>query len=151
MTANAKNKSEIPVTVDSPSEYRNIPVSELVESPTNPRKAFDEERLEELAASIRTHGVLSPLLVRRVIGPLKSWPERGGSALRNAPEFPKFPPASNTSPMPKHRNCKSSKTFSGPMFIRSKKRKASAHCSTEKAPNTPFSELRRESRNPLRM
>jgi len=68
MTANAKTKSEIPVAVDSPSEYRNIPLGELVESPTNPRKAFDEERLEELAASIRTHGVLSPLLVRRVNG-----------------------------------------------------------------------------------
>jgi ParB/RepB/Spo0J family partition protein len=50
------------------SEYRNIAVTELTESTTNPRKAFDEERLDELAASIRTHGVLSPLVVRCVNG-----------------------------------------------------------------------------------
>ena len=30
-----------------------------------PRKRFDETRLEELAASIRTHGVVEPILVRR--------------------------------------------------------------------------------------
>jgi ParB/RepB/Spo0J family partition protein len=38
----------------------------LVESSTNPRKTFDEERLEELAESIRCKGILSPLLTRRV-------------------------------------------------------------------------------------
>lgn len=30
-------------------EYMSIPIAELVESGTNPRKAFDEERLAELA------------------------------------------------------------------------------------------------------
>jgi ParB family chromosome partitioning protein len=30
-----------------------------------PRKSFDEKRLEELAASIREHGVIEPILVRR--------------------------------------------------------------------------------------
>lgn len=53
---------------DSVSEYRNLPLTELVESPTNSRKVFDEGQLDELAASIRTHGVLSPLVVRRVNG-----------------------------------------------------------------------------------
>jgi len=55
-------------TKDTSNEYRNVPLAELVESPTNPRKLFDEARLDELAASIRTHGVLSPLVVRRVNG-----------------------------------------------------------------------------------
>ncbi len=40
----------------------------LIESSTNPRKAFDEERLEELAESIRSKGILSPLVVRPVNG-----------------------------------------------------------------------------------
>jgi len=47
-------------------EYVNVPLAELVESSTNPRRTFDEERLEELAESIRSKGILSPLLTRRV-------------------------------------------------------------------------------------
>ena len=49
-------------------EYVSVPIAELAESSTNPRKVFDEERLEELADSIRSKGVLSPLLTRRVNG-----------------------------------------------------------------------------------
>src|SRR6202790_812668 len=54
--------------VKSLKEYMTVPIVELIESSTNPRKAFDEERLEELAGSIRSKGVLSPLLVRRING-----------------------------------------------------------------------------------
>src|SRR5580704_915635 len=50
------------------NEYRNVPLAELRESSTNPRKTFDEERLEELADSVRSKGVLSPLVVRPVNG-----------------------------------------------------------------------------------
>ena len=46
------------------TEFRNVPLSQLNESKTNPRRAFDDDALEELAASIRKQGVLSPLLVR---------------------------------------------------------------------------------------
>jgi len=52
--------------VKSLQEYVNVPLAELVESSTNPRKTFDEERLGELAESIRSKGVLSPLLARKV-------------------------------------------------------------------------------------
>ncbi len=48
------------------NEYRNIPVNALVESPTNPRKRFDQAALEELAASFKTQGILAPLLVREL-------------------------------------------------------------------------------------
>ena len=51
-------------TVINATEYREIPLSLLNESKTNPRHAFDETSLKELAASIRSQGVLSPLLVR---------------------------------------------------------------------------------------
>ena len=54
--------------VQATQEYVNVSLTELVESTTNPRKTFDEERLEELAESIRSKGVLSPLLARRVNG-----------------------------------------------------------------------------------
>jgi ParB family chromosome partitioning protein len=54
--------------VGNSQEYRSIPLAELVESTTNPRKAFDERQLEELAESIRSKGVLLPLLVRPVNG-----------------------------------------------------------------------------------
>lgn len=47
------------------AEYRNLPIGSLTESPTNPRRTFDDSSLNELAESIRTQGVLSPLLVRQ--------------------------------------------------------------------------------------
>ena len=51
-------------TVINATEYREIPLSQLNESKSNPRRVFDDAALKELAASIRTQGVLSPLLVR---------------------------------------------------------------------------------------
>ncbi len=46
------------------TEYRNLPIGLLTESTTNPRRTFEDSALIELAQSIRTQGVLSPLLVR---------------------------------------------------------------------------------------
>lgn len=46
------------------TEYRNVSLALLNESKTNPRRTFEEAALKELAESIRTQGVLSPLLVR---------------------------------------------------------------------------------------
>jgi ParB family chromosome partitioning protein len=46
------------------SEYRDLPLALLIESTTNPRRIFEESALKELADTIRTNGVLSPLLVR---------------------------------------------------------------------------------------
>ena len=51
-------------TVMNATEYRELPLALLNESKTNPRRAFDETSLKELADSIRSQGVLSPLLVR---------------------------------------------------------------------------------------
>jgi ParB family chromosome partitioning protein len=46
------------------TEYRNLPLSILTESKSNPRRIFEDAALKELAESIRSQGVLSPLLVR---------------------------------------------------------------------------------------
>ncbi|MGM9961411.1 MAG: ParB/RepB/Spo0J family partition protein [Allobaculum sp.] len=44
-----------------------IPVAEIRPNPYQPRKIFDEEALEELAASIKEHGVFTPILVKNSI------------------------------------------------------------------------------------
>jgi ParB family chromosome partitioning protein len=51
-------------TVINANEYRNVSLSLLSESKTNPRRIFEDAALKELSESIRTQGVLSPLLVR---------------------------------------------------------------------------------------
>jgi ParB-like nuclease domain len=51
-------------TVINATEYRNVSLALLSESKTNPRRIFEDAALKELAESIRTQGVLSPLLVR---------------------------------------------------------------------------------------
>ncbi len=43
-----------------------IPLDRIESNPQQPRLAFDEETLAELASSIREHGVLQPILVRPV-------------------------------------------------------------------------------------
>lgn len=48
------------------SQYRDLPLSQLRESPSNPRRRYNQTALEELAASIRSQGVLAPLLVRQL-------------------------------------------------------------------------------------
>ncbi|MBI3414042.1 MAG: ParB/RepB/Spo0J family partition protein, partial [Verrucomicrobia bacterium] len=39
------------------------PVTDIARNPRQPRTVFDEAELEELAASIRAHGVIQPLIV----------------------------------------------------------------------------------------
>jgi hypothetical protein len=51
-------------TVTNATEYRDLPLAMLTESTTNPRRIFEENALKELAETIRSQGVLSPLLVR---------------------------------------------------------------------------------------
>lgn len=46
------------------SEYRNVSIEQLEESPTNPRKRFNELALKELAESFKSQGILQPLVVR---------------------------------------------------------------------------------------
>ncbi len=56
---------------DSPTRsvgVRIVPIDHIEPNPEQPRLAFNEVTLEELAASIREHGVLQPILVRP-IGP----------------------------------------------------------------------------------
>jgi ParB/RepB/Spo0J family partition protein len=55
---------EIGVPAPPPAEYRQADPRTLRSSPFQPRQNFDEDGIAELAASIRLHGLLQPLLVR---------------------------------------------------------------------------------------
>jgi ParB family transcriptional regulator, chromosome partitioning protein len=44
----------------------NLPVEQIQANPFQPRKAFDDDEISHLSDSIRTHGVLQPLVVRPV-------------------------------------------------------------------------------------
>ncbi len=45
-----------------------VPVARLIPNPDQPRRTFDPEALEELAASLRQKGVIQPLIVREIPG-----------------------------------------------------------------------------------
>ena len=47
------------------AQVREIPLGQISANPLQPRTVFDPAKLEELCASIREHGVLQPILVRR--------------------------------------------------------------------------------------
>ena len=54
----------VPVVYEKGTLYE-LPLALLQPDPDQPRKYFDEQALAELAASIVTHGVLQPILVRK--------------------------------------------------------------------------------------
>ncbi len=48
-------------------EIVEIPLSEIRSNPYQPRKEFDEEALQEFAESIKEHGVIQPIIVKKSI------------------------------------------------------------------------------------
>ncbi len=48
----------------TPTAIREIPLEKVHANPSQPRMTFHQETINELAASIREHGVLQPILVR---------------------------------------------------------------------------------------
>ena len=55
------------VTETPKEEIVEIRLDELRSNPYQPRKVFDEESLNELASSIREHGVFQPIIVKKSI------------------------------------------------------------------------------------
>ncbi|MFY4776210.1 nucleoid occlusion protein [Metabacillus sp. RGM 3146] len=49
-------------------EIKQIPVHEIIPNRFQPRTIFADEKIEELAATIRTHGIIQPIVVRLVDG-----------------------------------------------------------------------------------
>ena len=48
------------------TEHRNISIENIEVNPYQPRKTFDEDKLMELAQSIRENGLIQPIVVREV-------------------------------------------------------------------------------------
>ena len=46
----------------------NIPLNDLEPNPLQPRSAWDDEKLDELAASLQEHGIIQPLIVTQGLG-----------------------------------------------------------------------------------
>lgn len=56
-----------PVAPSATSEANyNLNIADIVVNKRQPRSKFDDESLDELAASIKVHGVLTPILVRPI-------------------------------------------------------------------------------------
>lgn len=48
-------------------DIKNIPIAEIRSNPFQPRRIFDEEKLQELSESIKEHGLFQPIIVKKSI------------------------------------------------------------------------------------
>jgi ParB family chromosome partitioning protein len=46
---------------------RQVPIDQIIPNPRQPRTVLDEEKLAELAASIKAHGLIQPLIVTETV------------------------------------------------------------------------------------
>ena len=53
-------------SMEPPSSVSTLPISQIENCAGQPRKVFHEDKLEELAESIREHGIIQPLTVRKL-------------------------------------------------------------------------------------
>jgi ParB family chromosome partitioning protein len=61
--------ASVPQTSAEPRESTlNVPLDQIHPNPHQPRRVFQQARLEELAQSIRANGIIQPLVVRMVDG-----------------------------------------------------------------------------------
>jgi ParB family chromosome partitioning protein len=58
----------VPEDVDPGEKVHKVLITSVVPSPLQPRKNFAPEALQELIDSIRQHGIIQPLIVRRLNG-----------------------------------------------------------------------------------
>ena len=53
-----------PIKATKPEATNEAPISKISENQYQPRTFFDDEKLEDLASSIKEHGIIQPLVVR---------------------------------------------------------------------------------------
>ncbi len=64
----AFDKMEEKILTETPKEeITNVKISELRSNPYQPRQVFNEEALQELADSIKQHGVFQPIIIKKSI------------------------------------------------------------------------------------
>ena len=85
--------SLIPAASDGSSGgQQRAPIGAIVPNPAQPRQDFDEDELQELASSLRQHGMLQPLLVRaeaagryELIAGERRWRAAGRAGMETVP------------------------------------------------------------------
>ena len=68
LTALLPTRPTTPVTVEPaevPEAVTHLPIDLIEANPLQPRRVFHQDRIEELAQSIRANGIIQPLVVRR--------------------------------------------------------------------------------------
>lgn len=75
--------------------YRTLPIERLTPNASQPRKVFDEAELAELTHSVRTQGVLQPIIVRKlgdtyqIVAGERRWRAATRAGLREVPTIVK--------------------------------------------------------------
>lgn len=81
----------LPVVEEEGKAYFSCPIEEIRPNKGQPRKTFSDEKLEELAASIREKGIIQPLVVRKkadhyeLIAGERRWRASQRAGLREVP------------------------------------------------------------------
>lgn len=81
----------VPAATDPKDSVLRVDLTRITPSPWQPRRHFDHEALQELAESIKTHGVIEPLIVRKVgdgyelIAGERRWRAAGEAGLAQVP------------------------------------------------------------------
>ncbi len=68
LNSGAAPEEPTPEQAAEDTEIQALDIAAISPNPFQPRKAFNEEGLQDLAASVREHGIIQPLLVRRTAG-----------------------------------------------------------------------------------
>ena len=93
LLSNAPAPQSVPVTPAfvSGRTMLTLPVEAIERNPDQPRKRFEDAKLEELAASIREHGIVEPILVRkdgsryRILAGERRWRAAQRAGLKEVP------------------------------------------------------------------
>ncbi|PHK48722.1 ParB/RepB/Spo0J family partition protein [Staphylococcus edaphicus] len=62
-----ENQRDERLTIEDNENIQKINIQRVKANPYQPRKTFDEERLNDLAKSIKLHGILQPIVLRKTI------------------------------------------------------------------------------------
>lgn len=66
LDVDVQSPAKSPVTAPPANGIAEIPIGEIEVNPFQPRTHFDQEALQELSESIKVHGIIQPITVRRL-------------------------------------------------------------------------------------
>ncbi|TCP20016.1 ParB family chromosome partitioning protein [Scopulibacillus darangshiensis] len=60
-----QSEKEIPEEENVQGQVQDVPVSEIIPNRYQPRTVFNDQKIEELAETIQTHGIIQPIVLRK--------------------------------------------------------------------------------------